>query len=117
MLGTRDLERESGELDIRLSSGRGSRLAGAIFSNDAILNVKIPRIKLQIIKFPETKSPRCSSIGVWRENGHYKAFFTGFLRVEQWRMGLCLLDFRMSRSSSMQSGEKKPFEFVSWGKG
>jgi hypothetical protein len=85
MLGTKDLERESGELDIRLSSGRGSRLAGAIFSNDAILNVKIPRIKLQIIKFPETKSPRCSSIGVWRGDGHCKAFFTGFLRVEQWR--------------------------------
>lgn len=44
-LGARALEGESGELDLRLSWGRGSRLADAIFPKDTILNVNIPKDK------------------------------------------------------------------------
>lgn len=43
-LGTRVLEGETGELDIRLS-WRGSRPADTMFSNDAIIHVKIPKDK------------------------------------------------------------------------
>lgn len=43
-LGTKALEGEAGELDPRLS-WRGSRLADTMFSNDAIINVKIPKDK------------------------------------------------------------------------
>lgn len=44
-MGARALEGESGELDLRLSWGRGSRLADAIFPKDTILNVNIPKDK------------------------------------------------------------------------